>query len=81
MWRPGEANLTTQTFNLPSAGTVGDTLILLVGDDHTNSATVSSVSGGGVTTWTKVTAQKGATGQGDAEIWYGAVTSSATASP
>ena len=74
----GGSNLTTQTFSLPSASTVGDTLILLVGDDHTNSATVSAVTGGGVTTWTKVTAHNGASGDGEAEIWYGQVTSSAS---
>jgi hypothetical protein len=74
----GGAGLTTQTFNLPSASTVGDTLILLVGDDHTNNATVSSVTGGGVTTWTKVTEANGATGAGAAEVWYGQVTSSAS---
>jgi hypothetical protein len=74
----GGASLSTQTFSLPSASTVADTLILLVGDDHSASATVSSVSGGGVTTWTKVTEQNGASGDGEAEIWYGQVTSSAS---
>jgi hypothetical protein len=74
----GGANLTTQTITLPSASTVGDTLILLVGDDHTNSATVSSVTGGGVTTWTNVTEKNGGNGHGEAEIWYGPVTSSAS---
>jgi hypothetical protein len=72
---PGGANLTTQTLSLPSGTTTGDTLILMVGDDHSNSATVSSVSGGGVGTWTKVTEQNGSSGQGEAEIWYGLVTS------
>ena len=70
----GGASQTTQT--VPLGGTtVGDTLVLLVGDDHSNSATVSGVSGGGVSTWTKVTENSGASGDGEAEIWYGQVTS------
>jgi len=71
----GGASLSTQIFSQPDATTIGDTLILTVGDDHSNSATVSTVSGGGVTTWTKVTEQNGSSGQGEAEIWYGLVTS------
>jgi glyoxylate utilization-related uncharacterized protein len=65
---------------LSQATTVGDTLVLTVGDDHTNSATVSSVSGGGVATWTKVTEQNGSAGDGEAEIWYGLVTTSGSTS-
>jgi hypothetical protein len=76
----GGANQTTQTVTLPNPSTVGDTLILLVGDDHSNSATVTSVSGGGVANnkWTKVIEQNGGSGNGEAEIWYGQVTSSAS---
>ena len=75
---PGGTNVSPENFSLPSASTVGDTLILLVGDDHSTNATVSSVSGGGVATWTKVTEQNGSSGDGEAEIWYGPVTSSAS---
>ena len=80
---PGGASLTTQTLSLPNATTTGDTLILTVGDDYSHTATVSSVSGGGVPatgsgSWTKVTETNGSSGDGEAEIWYGQVTSGGT---
>ena len=74
----GGAALTSQTITLPANSTVGNTLVLLVSCDHSNNATVSTVSGGGVTTWSKATATAAASGAGMAEIWYGAVTSAAT---
>jgi len=66
---------TVETPTLPNTPTNGDTLVAVVGDDGNHGATVSSVSGGGVATWTLVTSV-GTNDQGEAEIWYGAVTCS-----
>ena len=74
----GGAALSSQTVTLPANSTVGNTLVLLVSNDHSNSAVVSSVSGGGVTTWSNATTNAGASGVGVAEVWYGTVTSAAT---
>jgi hypothetical protein len=54
---------------LSSGVTAGDALILVIADEAGGGATVSSVSGGGVT-WTKAVATSSVT-NGDAEIWYG----------
>lgn len=70
---PGSGN-TIETPTLPSAPTNGDTLILLVADEGNHSAIVSTVTGGGVGTWNTVVSTGGTADQGEAEIWYGAVT-------
>ena len=64
---------TVETPSLNSPPANGNTLVLLVGDDGNGNATVSTVSGGGVTTWTKVTSVigSGSPNLGAAEIWYG----------
>ena len=74
----GSGGATSETPTLVNPPTNGNTLILTVGDDGTGSATVSSVSGGGVTSWTKVTSVlgSGSPNLGAAEIWYGLVTCS-----
>ena len=70
---------TLSTAAFASNTTVGDLVIVQVGSDYTSSIKVSSLSGGGVTTWTKVTQKNGAAaGDGDIEIWYGYVTTAAT---
>ena len=76
----GGATLTSVTLTLGSATTTGDWLILAVADDGNHSSTVSSVSGGGVSSWTKATGASGGNNVGDAEIWYGLVTSGSSAS-
>lgn len=43
------------------------------------SGTVSSVSGGGVTTWTKLAGSNPGALEGDTEIWYGTVTTAGAA--
>jgi hypothetical protein len=63
------ASATSVTPTLSTGITAGDALILVIGDQSSNSAIVSSVSGGGVT-WAKATST-GSTTNGDAEIWYG----------
>lgn len=76
----GTTGQTARTF---AAGTVGDLRVLAV---LTESSTihVSSLSGGGVTTWTRagsVNAVSSGTfgAASEAELWYGRVTSSGTA--
>jgi hypothetical protein len=56
--------------------TIGDVLAVFA-EVGTTGATVSSVSGGGVTTWTKG-AQFIGTGGVDTEIWFGKVTATGT---
>ena len=63
------ANTTRVTPTLAGGVTAGDALVLVIADQSSNSAIVSSVSGGGVT-WAKATST-GSTANGDAEIWYG----------
>jgi IPT/TIG domain-containing protein len=73
----GPANGETPTLTSPPAN--GHTLILLVGDDGSGSATVSGTpSGGGVTTWNRVTSVlgSGTPNAGEVEVWYGLVTCS-----
>ena len=74
----GSGGATSETPTLGSPPTNGNTLILTVGDDGSGSATVSGVSGGGVTTWSKVTSVlgSGSPNLGATEIWYGLVTCS-----
>ena len=70
---------TLTTAALGSNTTVGDVMIATIGTDYTGSATVTGLSGGGVSTWTKVYAKTGTGGgTGDIEVWYGYVTSAAT---
>jgi hypothetical protein len=60
------------------ASAIGDTLIVQVASDHSGfptAATVSSISGGGVTTWTKVIQTVAGTNNGETDIWYGQVAS------
>src|ERR1039458_4807300 len=53
---------------------IGDVLVLGVGCADT-SAAVSTVTGGGVATWVKAVGYLYSASTGDAEIWYGVVTS------
>lgn len=65
-------NSTTTTITLPVLPTAGSVLILILGSGSASAATVSSVSGGGVTTWVKqneVTTTSGPT----VSIWSGVV--------
>lgn len=54
-----------------SPASVGNLLVLF--SHSTNNVTITGVSGGGVTNWTKVTSNTGITGGND-EMWRGAVT-------
>ena len=56
---------------------VGDLLIFY--SHATNNVSVSSVSGGGVTTWTKTTSGANGTNAGSVEMWRGVVTSAGAA--
>ena len=74
------AALNTVSPSLTSPPANGDTLIVFVGDDGSNGATVSGVSGGGVQTWAKATSVSGSgapgngnNNNGELEIWYGVV--------
>ncbi len=64
------SGLTTLTV---SPKTVGDVLAVFAQVSSATGTTVSSVSGGGVTTWTKAMQFNGSVGA-DAELWYGKVT-------
>ena len=63
------ANTNRVTPTLAGGVTAGNALVLVIADQSSNSAIVSSVSGGGVT-WASATTT-GSTANGDAEIWYG----------
>ena len=54
--------------------TVGDVLVVFAAVTSTTTPKVSSISGGGVSTWTKGVQFDGSTGD-DEEIWYGKVSS------
>jgi hypothetical protein len=75
----GGSGNTVETPTLSNVPTNGNTLILLVGDDgNTSGSKVSSVTGGGVTTWNLVQQVNGSGSpdKGEAEIWYGLITCS-----
>jgi len=61
-------NTNNISLTLPGAIRATDTLVLTVADQATNGAIVNSVTEAGAT-WVKATST-GATGNGDAEIWY-----------
>jgi hypothetical protein len=66
-----------KTLNVnPSA--VGNVLVLSILNLGINVA-VSAVSGGGVTTWTKIVNANPGTAEGDSELWYGVITSTGAA--
>jgi hypothetical protein len=58
---------------------VGDLLVLGVEIYAAGGATVSSVSGGGVSSWTKIRAAQGSSNASDAELWMGKVTTAGAA--
>ena len=55
--------------------TSGDIEVLAVQAQPESSAAVASVSGGGVSTWSKAIAYPGSATEADVEIWWGKVTS------
>lgn len=60
-----------------SPANVGDLLVFY--SHSTNNVAVSSISGGGVTTWTKVTSGSNGTNGGSVEMWRGVVTAAGAA--
>jgi hypothetical protein len=74
----GSGPATSETPTLGTTPTNGDTEILTVGDDGNGGIKVSTVVGGGVTTWNTVQQINGGgtPDSGEAEIWYGLVTCS-----
>ncbi len=58
---------------------VGD-LMVAVDEQNDNTLTATSVSGGGVTTWTRAIQYVGVNEPREYEIWYGVVTSTGTSS-
>ena len=66
------SGITTRSVDPSSAGD----LMVLSADEGLTTVHVSSVSGGGVTTWTKAVAFDGSVGNDD-ELWYGGVTTTA----
>jgi RHS repeat-associated protein len=65
------SNVSTQTTTLSSNTTKGDTVAVIVGTNPVSPViSVSSISGGGVSTW-HLGKAKSSTGAGDEEIWYG----------
>ena len=63
--------VSSQTTTLPANTTKGDTVVVVVTTSAVSPVvSVSSVSGGGVGTWTNGIT-KSSTGVGDEEIWYG----------
>jgi RHS repeat-associated protein len=72
----GSSGTSSQTTTMPSGTLAGDTLVAIVGTNAvTPVVSVSSVTGGGVTTW-QLGKAISSTAVGDEEIWYGTVTSS-----
>ena len=70
-WQNTGTGTTTIT---DSPATKGDLLVLFSHSSSTTSVTVSGVSGGGVSGWTKVTSYNSAGGTaGDVEMWRGVV--------
>jgi hypothetical protein len=56
------------------AGTIGDMRVLAILNTGIT-GTVSAVAGGGCATWTKIVNANPGTPEGDAELWYGTITS------
>jgi RHS repeat-associated protein len=70
------SNVSSQTTTMPDGTQANDVLVAIVGTNSGSPVTsVSSLSGGGVTTWNLGKAVSSTT-VGDEEIWYGIVTSS-----
>jgi hypothetical protein len=65
-------NMTTLTVSLPGATTAGNLLVMVGG---TNANAISTVTGGGVATWSPATSSWM---YSNVEIWYGVVTSAST---
>ncbi len=70
------ANTTTTVAVSPTA--VGNILLWAAGMTTVVSMTVSTVSGGGVTTWTKIANQPNST-TAEVELWWGVVTATGSA--
>ena len=65
-------NGTSITTLADSPASIGN--LLTVYSHSTNNVSISGVSGGGVTNWSKVTSNVGGAGQGNNEMWRGQVT-------
>jgi len=70
-WSNSGSPVTTIPSVSPAAA--GNLLVLFT--HATNNVSITGVSGGGVTNWTKVTSNVGAAGMGNDEMWRGVVTS------
>jgi hypothetical protein len=57
---------------------IGDVLVLAVGC-YSSAVQVSAVSGGGVTTWTRLIYAAPGSSEGDSELWWGVITAVGTA--
>jgi hypothetical protein len=68
-WSNNGTSITTLN---DSPASVGNLLTLY--SHSTNNVSISGVSGGGVTNWSKVTSNVGGAGQGNNEMWRGQVT-------
>jgi hypothetical protein len=68
-WSNSGTSITTLSDSPASIGN-----LLVVYSHATNNVTINSVSGGGVTNWSKVTGNVGGAGQGNNEMWRGQVT-------
>jgi hypothetical protein len=68
-WSNSGTSITTLADSPASAGN-----LLVLYSHSTNSVSITGISGGGVTNWTKVTSNVGGAGQGNNEMWRGVVT-------
>jgi hypothetical protein len=76
-----DASATTQTGPTFSAATAGDLEVVMV-QIPTAGVSVSSISGGGVTTWTKAAANSAVVGSSNRiEMWFGSVTTASSGTP
>lgn len=73
-WSTSGTSVTTLS---DSPTSTGDLLVLY--SHATNNVSVTGISGGGVTNWTKVTSNTNTTGQGNNEMWRGVVTGTGAA--
>lgn len=73
-WSNNGTSVTTVTVSPASKGN-----LLVLFSHATNNVTITGVSGGGVTNWTKVTSNTNTTGQGNNEMWRGVVTTTGSA--
>ena len=74
-WDDNGTNLASISSPSGYPKTDGDLLVLGVGQQHSGTATVTGVSGGGVTTWTEATSHPAGADGPPVSLWYGVVTS------